>query len=169
MANDTQRYTMPDEGFKRNVQVELKILDERLKDGTFPLPQYESSMAAGVDLRAMISEDKILNPQETFLMPTGIAVYMKDPNLCATVLPRSGLGFKHGIVLGNLTGLIDADYQGPLMVPLWNRSNEPFTIKPGDRIAQMVFVPIVRASFTVVDEFEASERGTGGFGSTGHK
>ena len=92
MANDTQRYTMPDEGFKRNVQVELKILDERLKDGTFPLPQYESSMAAGVDLRAMITEDKILNPQETFLMPTGIAVYMKDPNLCATVLPRSGLG-----------------------------------------------------------------------------
>lgn len=149
-------------------QVELKILDNRLKDGTFALPQYESDMAAGVDLRAMVEEDITLAPGQTFLMPTGISIYINDKNLCATVLPRSGLGFKHGIVLGNLTGLIDADYQGPLMVPLWNRSNEPFTIKVGDRIAQMVFVPIVRATFKVVDDFEESARGSGGFGSTGH-
>ena len=147
--------------------VQMKILDPRLKDGTFPLPQYATDLAAGIDLRAMLDHDVTLAPQQTMLIPTGIAIFMQNPYLCATVLPRSGLGFKHGIVLGNLTGLIDADYQGQLMVPIWNRSQESFTIKVGERIAQMVFVPIVRAKFEVVDDFTATSRGTQGFGSTG--
>lgn len=147
--------------------IEMKILDPRYSDGTFPLPQYGTPDSAGVDLRAMLSEDLYLEPQQTTLIPTGIAVYIKNPYLCATILPRSGLGFKHGIVLGNLTGLIDADYQGQLMVPLWNRSDSGYTIKVGERIAQMVFVPIIRANFTVVENFTASERGEHGFGSTG--
>lgn len=147
--------------------IEMKILDPRYSDGTFPLPQYATPNAAGVDLRAMISSDLHLGPQANVLIPTGIAIYIKNPYLCATILPRSGLGFKHGIVLGNLTGLIDADYQGQLMVPLWNRSNQDYTIKVGERIAQMVFVPIIRANFSVVNEFTASERGNNGFGSTG--
>ncbi len=147
--------------------IEMKILDERLQDGTFPLPEYATDKAAGMDLRAMTETDIVLGPKETFLMPTGIALYIKNPYLCATVLPRSGLGFKHGIVLGNLTGLIDADYQGPLMVPLWNRSEESFTIHVGERIAQLVFVPIVRAQLKIVDEFDATTRGVQGFGSTG--
>lgn len=150
-----------------DAEIELKVLDERFKDGTFPLPQYESEMAAAVDLRAMFNEDTIVEPNGTILVPTGIAIYIKNPYLCATVLPRSGLGFKHGIVLGNLTGLIDADYQGQLMVPLWNRSAEPFTIKVGDRIAQMMFLPIVRAKFKQVADFDLSARGSSGFGSTG--
>ena len=133
------------------------------------MPQYESDMAAAVDLRAMFEQDTVVAPNSTILVPTGIAIYIKNPYLCATVLPRSGLGFKHGIVLGNLTGLIDADYQGQLMVPLWNRSGEPFTIHVGDRIAQMMFLPIVRATFKQVEEFELTNRGTLGFGSTGHK
>ncbi len=152
-----------------DVEIELKVLDERFKQGLFPLPQYESDMAAAVDLRAMFEQDTIVAPNSTILVPTGIAIYIKNPYLCATVLPRSGLGFKHGIVLGNLTGLIDADYQGQLMVPLWNRSGEPFTIHVGDRIAQMMFLPIVRATFKQVEEFELTNRGTLGFGSTGHK
>ena len=152
-----------------DVEIELKVLDERFKQGIFPLPQYESDMAAAVDLRAMFEQDTIVAPNSTILVPTGIAIYIKNPYLCATVLPRSGLGFKHGIVLGNLTGLIDADYQGQLMVPLWNRSDEPFTIHVGDRIAQMMFLPIVRATFKQVEEFELTNRGTLGFGSTGHK
>ncbi|MCK0513297.1 dUTP diphosphatase [Anaerobiospirillum sp. NML120448] len=152
-----------------DVEIELKVLDERFKQGLFPLPQYESDMAAAVDLRAMFEQDTIVAPNSTILVPTGIAIYIKNPYLCATVLPRSGLGFKHGIVLGNLTGLIDADYQGQLMVPLWNRSDEPFTIHVGDRIAQMMFLPIVRATFKQVEEFELTNRGTLGFGSTGHK
>lgn len=152
-----------------DVEIELKVLDERFKQGLFPLPQYESDMAAAVDLRAMFEQDTIVAPNSTILIPTGIAIYIKNPYLCATVLPRSGLGFKHGIVLGNLTGLIDADYQGQLMVPLWNRSGEPFTIHVGDRIAQMMFLPIVRATFKQVEEFELTNRGTLGFGSTGHK
>lgn len=152
-----------------DVEIELKVLDERFKQGIFPLPQYESDMAAAVDLRAMFEQDTVVAPNSTILVPTGIAIYIKNPYLCATVLPRSGLGFKHGIVLGNLTGLIDADYQGQLMVPLWNRSDEPFTIHVGDRIAQMMFLPIVRATFKQVEEFELTNRGTLGFGSTGHK
>ena len=152
-----------------DVEIELKVLDERFKQGLFPLPQYESDMAAAVDLRAMFEQDTIVATNSTILVPTGIAIYIKNPYLCATVLPRSGLGFKHGIVLGNLTGLIDADYQGQLMVPLWNRSGEPFTIHVGDRIAQMMFLPIVRATFKQVEEFELTNRGTLGFGSTGHK
>ena len=152
-----------------DVEIELKVLDERFKQGLFPLPQYESYMAAAVDLRAMFEQDTVVAPNSTILVPTGIAIYIKNPYLCATVLPRSGLGFKHGIVLGNLTGLIDADYQGQLMVPLWNRSGEPFTIHVGDRIAQMMFLPIVRATFKQVEEFELTNRGTLGFGSTGHK
>ena len=147
--------------------IEMKILDKRLQDGSFPLPEYATDKAAGMDLRAMTETDIVLGPKETFLMPTGIALYIKNPYLCATVLPRSGLGFKHGIVLGNLTGLIDADYQGPLMVPLWNRSEESFTIHVGERIAQLVFVPIVRAQLQIVDEFAATKRGVQGFGSTG--
>lgn len=150
-----------------DAEIELKVLDERFKDGTFPLPQYESKMAAAVDLRAMFDKDTIVKPNGTILVPTGIAIYIKNPYLCATVLPRSGLGFKSGIVLGNLTGLIDADYQGELMVPLWNRSNESFTIKVGDRIAQMMFLPIVRATFKQVEEFDKTVRGEEGFGSTG--
>lgn len=152
-----------------DVEIELKVLDERFKQGLFPLPQYESDLAAAVDLRAMFEQDTVVAPNSTILVPTGIAIYIKNPYLCATVLPRSGLGFKHGIVLGNLTGLIDADYQGQLMVPLWNRSGEPFTIHVGDRIAQMMFLPIVRATFKQVEEFELTNRGTLGFGSTGHK
>lgn len=147
--------------------VQMKILDPRFQDGSFPLPQYATDLAAGIDLRAMLDQDVTLAPQQTMLIPTGIAIFMQNPYLCATVLPRSGLGFKHGIVLGNLTGLIDADYQGQLMVPIWNRSQESFTIKVGERIAQMVFVPIVRAKFEVVDDFTATSRGTQGFGSTG--
>lgn len=150
-------------------EIEVKILDERLKNGEFPLPDYATASSAGMDLRAMIEEELILQPQECRLIPTGIAMFIKNPYLCATVLPRSGLGYKHGIVLGNLTGLIDADYQGPLMVPLWNRSNTPFKIAVGERIAQMVLLPIVRGHFKVVDEFEKTQRSTGGFGSTGTK
>lgn len=152
-----------------SLDVEIKVLDERLKNNEFPLPNYATPDSAGMDLRAMIEEDTVIPPNGQLLVPTGIAMHLKNPYLCATVYPRSGLGFKSGIVLGNLTGLIDADYQGPLMVPLWNRSNEPFTVHVGDRIAQMVILPIVRANFKVVDEFDATERGTGGFGSTGHK
>lgn len=151
-----------------DVEVELKVLDQRFLQGLFPLPQYESEMAAAVDLRAMFDKDTTVEPNGTILVPTGIAIHIKNPYLCATVLPRSGLGFKHGIVLGNLTGLIDADYQGQLMVPLWNRANEAFTIKIGDRIAQMMFLPIVRATFKQVEEFELTNRGASGFGSTGH-
>ncbi len=146
--------------------IDIKILDKRL--GTeFPLPAYATPGSAGLDLRAMIEEDIILQPQETRLIPAGIAIYIRDPSLCATILPRSGLGSKHGIVLGNLVGLIDSDYQGPLMMPLWNRSNEPFKISVGDRVAQLVFLPVVQATFNVVDHFEESERGTGGFGHSG--
>ena len=156
-ANPCLGYTQP---------IEIKVLDERLRQSEFGLPRYESAMAAGVDLRAMLQEDTVLAPQGTLLVPTGIALNMGNSNLCATVLPRSGLGFKNGIVLGNLTGLIDADYQGELMVPIWNRSSEPFTITVGMRIAQMVFLPIIRVAFTEVESFTPTVRGTAGFGST---
>ncbi len=144
----------------------LKILDKRL-EGLFDLPSYATAGSAGLDLRAMVQEDTLLKAGESLLCPTGIAIHLKDPNVCAMVVPRSGLGFKHGIVLGNLVGIIDSDYQGELMVPLWNRSNEDFLIKAGDRIAQMLIVPVLKAKFNVVGKFDESSRSEGGFGSTG--
>ncbi len=147
--------------------IDFKILDERL-GRDFPLPSYGSEGAAGVDLRAMISEPSlVVAAGETVLIPTGMAIYIKDPQICATILPRSGLGHKHGIVLGNLVGLIDSDYQGPLMVSLWNRGKESFTVNLGDRIAQLVFLPVLQVSFNLVSEFVSTERGEGGFGHTG--
>jgi len=151
------------------LNIKIKVLDKRL--GTkFPLPGYETSMSAGMDLRAMEDEDFILNPGEVRMVKTGIAMHIADENVTALIVPRSGLGYKHGIVLSNLTGVIDADYQGPLMMPLWNHSREPFRICPGDRVAQMLFVPVLHASLTITDEFdEVSARGESGFGSTGKK
>ncbi|WP_025821014.1 dUTP diphosphatase [Shewanella marina] len=148
--------------------IELKILDQRI-GSQFPLPDYATPGSAGMDLRAMLDNTLTIEPGQTVLIPTGIAVHVADPSLAAIILPRSGLGHKHGIVLGNLVGLIDSDYQGPLMVSCWNRGSEPFTIEIGDRIAQLMFVPVVQAQFTLVDEFDNSERGTGGFGHSGTK
>lgn len=144
----------------------VRILDPRL-GARWPLPAYATDGSAGLDLRAALDAPLLLAPAATALVPSGIAIHLADPSLCAMVLPRSGLGHSHGIVLGNGTGLIDADYQGPLMVSVWNRSNEPFTIQPGDRIAQLVVLPVVRAALQVVDTFDASARGAGGFGHTG--
>jgi len=149
---------------KKDIQV--KILDPRIGN-EFPLPHYATPGSAGMDLRACIESDMEINPGETKLIPTGISVYVEDPSLAAILLPRSGLGHKHGIVLGNLVGLIDSDYQGPLMVSCWNRGSEPFTLKIGERLAQMVIVPVVQASFEIVEEFHATERGEGGFGHSG--
>jgi len=146
--------------------IDLRILDPRL-GGEFALPDYATDGAAGIDLRAMLPAPLTLAPGETQLLPTGMAIHIGDPGLCAVIVPRSGLGHRHGIVLGNLVGLIDADYQGPLMVSCWNRSDRAFTIAVGDRIAQLVFVPVLRAAFRVVDAFESSARGAGGFGHTG--
>jgi dUTP pyrophosphatase len=146
--------------------VELQILDPRYGDN-WPLPAYATAASAGLDLRAALDAPLSLAPGEVALLPTGLAIHLADPALCAVILPRSGLGHRHGIVLGNGTGLIDADYQGPLMVSVWNRGPAPFTIQPGDRIAQLVVLPVVRATFKVVDRFEASARGSGGFGHTG--
>ena len=147
-------------------EVELRILDERL--GTaYPLPDYATAHAAGMDLRAMLDAPLTLQPGEAQLIATGMAIHIGDPALCAHILPRSGLGHKHGLVLGNGVGLIDADYQGPLMVSLWNRGGQPQTVQPGDRIAQLVFMPVVRARFRHVESFAESARGTGGFGHTG--
>ncbi|EKE77454.1 dUTP diphosphatase [Gallaecimonas xiamenensis] len=146
--------------------IQLKVLDPRV--GTeFPLPAYATDGSAGLDLRAVIDGPIELAPGQTTLVPTGLAIYIQDPNLCATILPRSGLGHKHGIVLGNLVGLIDSDYQGQLMVSVWNRGNDSFTIAPGERIAQLVFMPVVQAEFALVDDFQATERGEGGFGHSG--
>lgn len=147
-------------------QIELKILDPRIGN-EFPLPEHATAGSAGMDLRACIDEPLTIKPGETQLIPTGIAIHIADPKLAATILPRSGLGHKHGIVLGNLVGLIDSDYQGPLMVSCWNRSNEPFTLAPGERLAQLVFIPVVQATFEIVDSFDSSERGEGGFGHSG--
>lgn len=144
--------------------IELKILDERIRAH---LPQYATPGSAGLDLRACIDAPVTLSPGEVSLVPTGIAIHIGDPGLAAIVLPRSGLGHRHGIVLGNLVGLIDSDYQGPLMVSCWNRGIETFTLQPMDRLAQLVLVPVVQGRFEVVDDFAASERGSGGFGSTG--
>ncbi len=147
-------------------QIDLKILDKRI--GTeFPLPTYATTGSAGLDLRALIEQPLTVEAGQTVLIPTGISVYIGDPNLAAVILPRSGLGHKNGIVLGNLVGLIDSDYQGPLMVSLWNRSDKPFTVEVGDRIAQLVFVPVVQAQFNIVEEFTATDRGEGGFGHSG--
>jgi len=148
--------------------IELKILDKRLGN-EFPLPHYATDGSAGLDLRACIDEHMRIEPGETHLVPTGIALHIADTNMAAVILPRSGLGHKHGIVLGNLVGLIDSDYQGQILVSVWNRGHEHFVIEPGDRIAQMVFVPVIQAGFKVVDEFEESKRGGGGFGHSGRK
>ena len=147
-------------------QIELKILDPRL-GALFPLPDYATALSAGMDLRALCEAPLDLAPGEAQLVPTGLSIHIGDSELCAVILPRSGLGHKQGLVLGNLVGLIDADYQGPLMVSLWNRGQNPQRIDPGDRIAQLVFLPVRRARFTIVEQFAASERGTGGFGHTG--
>ncbi len=148
------------------IEIDLRVLDPRL-GGEFPLPDYATEASAGMDLRAMVEASMVIAPGDCQLIPTGLALHIGDPNWAAIILPRSGLGHRHGIVLGNLVGLIDADYQGPLMVSCWNRSAEPFTIEPGDRIAQLVILPIARARFRVVDAFSQSARGTGGFGHTG--
>ena len=149
-----------------NTKVQLKILDQRL-GRDFPLPEYATAGSAGLDLRAMLDHPLTLEAGETALLPSGMAIHIDDPGLCAMILPRSGLGHKHGIVLGNLVGLIDSDYQGPLQISVWNRSDVAFTIQPGDRVAQLVVMPVRRADFEKVDDFTASQRGEGGFGSTG--
>lgn len=146
--------------------IEYKILDSRI--GTqFPLPEYATSGSAGMDLRACLDTPLSLNPGETQLIPSGIAIHIGTPDLAAVILPRSGLGHKHGIVLGNLVGLIDSDYQGQLFISCWNRGNDSFTIQPGERIAQLVFVPVVQASLQRVEDFDLSHRGDGGFGHSG--
>ena len=147
-------------------RVELKILDPRV-GASLPLPEHATEGSAGCDLRACIDAALELKPGETELIPTGMAIHLADPGLAAMILPRSGLGHKHGIVLGNLVGLIDSDYQGQLFVSCWNRGHDSFTIQPGDRIAQLVVVPVVQVDFEVVEEFAASRRGAGGFGHTG--
>jgi dUTP pyrophosphatase len=149
-----------------NKDVELRVLDARL-GRDFPLPDYATPGSAGMDLRAMVEAPMVLAPGAAELLPTGIAIHIADPALCAVILPRSGLGHKQGLVLGNLVGLIDADYQGPLMVSAWNRGQNPVNIAPGDQIAQLVFLPVTRASFRLVQSFGHSDRGEGGFGHTG--
>jgi dUTP pyrophosphatase len=151
---------------KKSFQV--KVLDKRLgKD--IPMPHYGTQGSAGLDLRACLESTLVLNPGETKLIPTGMSIYIEDNGLAAMILPRSGLGHKHGIVLGNLVGLIDSDYQGELMVSCWNRGDKPFTMEIGERIAQLIIVPVVQAEYEFVDEFKATDRGEGGFGSTGTK
>ncbi|MFC3909078.1 dUTP diphosphatase [Legionella dresdenensis] len=149
-------------------KIQLKILNSRIgKD--IALPAYATDGSAGLDLRVCIDEPLQIAPGETVLLPTGLAIYIADPNLAAVILPRSGLGHKHGIVLGNLVGLIDSDYQGELKISCWNRNVEHFTINPGERIAQLVFIPVVQAAFELVDSFSETERGEGGFGSSGRE
>ena len=147
-------------------RIQVKILDPRLGN-EFPLPAHATDGAAGMDLRALLDEPMALAPGETALIPTGLAIHIADPALAAMILPRSGLGHKHGIVLGNLVGLIDSDYQGQMFISCWNRGSEPFTIEVGERVAQLVLVPVVRADFEVVAAFVSSERGDGGFGHSG--
>ena len=149
-------------------QIQLKILDKRIgKD--FPLPHYATEGSAGLDLRACLDSPLTLQPGETELISTGIALYIANPNYAATILPRSGLGHKHGIVLGNLVGLLDSDYQGQVMISCWNRSKTAFTISPGERIAQLIIVPVVQVEFEIVSEFHTTSRGEGGFGHSGRK
>jgi dUTP pyrophosphatase len=153
-----------DQGNRRPLKV--RILDARIgKD--FPLPQYATGGSAGLDLRACIDAPLLLEPGKSELLPTGLSIYVEDPGLAAVILPRSGLGHKHGVVLGNLVGLIDSDYQGPLMVSVWNRGREPYTVQPGERIAQLVVVPVVQVQLEVVEDFAATSRGAGGFGHSG--
>ena len=147
--------------------IKLRILDRRI-GREFPLPQYATAGSAGMDLRACVDSALDLAPGSAQLIPTGISIYIEDRNLAAVLMPRSGVGHKNGIVLGNLVGLIDSDYQGPLLVSVWNRGSAAFTINPGDRIAQMVMVPVVQVNFEVVEDFSATVRGTAGFGSSGH-
>lgn len=148
------------------MKVDLKILDARIAER---IPQYATAGSAGLDLRALLDEPVTIAPGETILVHTGIAIHVANPGYAALILPRSGLGHKKGIVLGNLVGLIDSDYQGELMISTWNRGNEPFVLEPFERLAQLVIVPVVQAQFNVVDDFQASARGAGGFGSTGTK
>jgi dUTP pyrophosphatase len=157
---------MPPEARPKLRKLQVKILDPRIGK-EFPLPEHATPGSAGVDLRACLEASLELRPGETQLIPTGIAIHLDDPGYAALILPRSGLGHKHGIVLGNLVGLIDSDYQGQLMVSCWNRGQSAFTIQPGERIAQLIIVPVAQVGFEVVDEFVASERGAGGFGSSG--
>ena len=146
--------------------LKVRILDARIgKD--FPLPQYATSGSAGLDLRACIDAPLLLEPGKSELLPTGLSIYVEDPGLAAVILPRSGLGHKHGVVLGNLVGLIDSDYQGPLMVSVWNRGREPYTVQPGERIAQLIVVPVVQVELDIVEDFAATSRGGGGFGHSG--
>ena len=147
-------------------ELEVRLLDPRYGD-SWPLPAYATAASAGMDLRAALDAALVLEPGDAALVPSGLSIHVADPGLCALVLPRSGLGHRHGIVLGNGTGLIDADYQGPLLISVWNRGREAVTIQPGDRIAQLVLAPIVRATLKVVDTFAGSARGEGGFGHTG--
>jgi dUTP pyrophosphatase len=149
-------------------KVQLKILDSRIGD-SIPLPEYVTQGSAGLDLRACLDKPLILHPGQAELIPTGLAIHIADHNVAAMVLPRSGLGHKHGIVLGNLVGLIDSDYQGPLMISCWNRGTQPYTFEPGDRIAQLVIFPVLKGHFELVEEFKQSQRGEGGFGSSGKK
>ena len=149
-------------------KIDVKILDARVGK-EFPLPTYATSGSAGLDLRACIDDVLDIAPGTTTLVPTGLAIHIADPELAAVILPRSGLGHKHGIVLGNLVGLIDSDYQGQLMVSVWNRGQESFSLQPGDRMAQLVFVPVVQAEFNLVEDFDASMRGEGGFGHSGRQ
>ena len=149
-------------------KIDVKILDARVGK-EFPLPTYATSGSAGLDLRACIDDVLNIEPGTTTLVPTGLAIHIADPDLAAVILPRSGLGHKHGIVLGNLVGLIDSDYQGQLMVSVWNRGQESFSLQPGDRMAQLVFVPVVQAEFNLVEDFDASLRGEGGFGHSGRQ
>lgn len=153
-----------DNAFKQNIQ--LKILNEKV-GRDFPLPSYATCGSAGLDLHACLDKPIELAPGATQLIPTGLAIYIADPQIAAVILPRSGLGHKHGIVLGNLVGLIDSDYQGELKISCWNRSQDDFSIAPGDRIAQLVFVPVLQTAFNIVDEFQATTRGENGFGSSG--
>ena len=149
-------------------QLQVKILDPRLGND-IPLPEYATSGSAGLDLRACLDAPLTLHPGETQLIPTGLSIFLEDPTIAAMILPRSGLGHKHGIVLGNLVGLIDSDYQGELMVSCWNRGQHPFTIEVGERLAQLIIVPVIQAEFNIVEEFKETERGEGGFGHSGRK
>jgi len=148
------------------MKVQVKVLDTRLGN-EWPMPTYATSGSAGLDLRACVNEETVIEPGQTVLVKTGLAIYIEDTNFAGLILPRSGLGHKHGIVLGNLVGLIDSDYQGELMVSVWNRSQTAFTLQPGERLAQYVLVPVMQAQFDIVNAFEATERGAGGFGHTG--
>ena len=148
------------------MKVQVKVLDARLGN-EWPMPTYATSGSAGLDLRACVAETTVIEPGQTVLVKTGLAIYIQDTNFAGLVLPRSGLGHKHGIVLGNLVGLIDSDYQGELMVSVWIRGQTAFSLEPGERLAQYILVPVVQAEFDLVDEFEATERGAGGFGHTG--